>query len=87
MRGIESGKVFFYVEKDLQTVLAYENGKLKWKTNVISVCGKTSIGKAKIRIIKLKKEKLQITFGKRSWAEIEKVNGKIIFVALINNYR
>ena len=55
MRGIESGKVFFYVEKDLQTVLAYENGKLKWKTNVISVCGKPSTGKAEIRIMKLKK--------------------------------
>lgn len=53
MRGIVSGKVIYYVEKDLQTVLAYENGKLKWKTNVISVCGKPSAGKAEIRIMKL----------------------------------
>jgi hypothetical protein len=80
MRGIESEKVIYYVEKDLQTVSAYEKGKLKWKTNIISVCGKPSVGKAEIRCIKLKTQKLLITFGKHSWAEVDTVNGKTKFV-------
>ena len=46
------------MEKDLQNVSAYENGKQIWRTNVISVCGKPSVGKSEIRYIKLKVNKL-----------------------------
>ncbi|MFB3387556.1 hypothetical protein [Flavobacterium sp. LAR06] len=30
MRGIKSKNVVYYIEKDIQTLSAYENGKLKW---------------------------------------------------------
>lgn len=60
MRGIENNDVIYYIEKDIQTLSAYENGKLKWQANVISVCGKPSIGKSEIRVVKLKADKLLI---------------------------
>jgi hypothetical protein len=39
-RGLENKAIIFFIENDNQTLSAYENGKLKWKTNVIKVCGK-----------------------------------------------
>lgn len=80
MRGIENNDVIYYIEKDIQTLSAYENGKLKWQANVISVCGKPSIGKSEIRVVKLKADKLLIVFGKHSFAEVDIKNGKTIFL-------
>ncbi|MEN9655763.1 MAG: hypothetical protein RL311_689 [Bacteroidota bacterium] len=76
MRGIESNNVVYYIEKDIQTLSAYENGKLKWQTNIISVCGKPSVGKSEIRVIKPETYKLLIVFGKHSFAEVDIKNGK-----------
>ena len=55
---------------------AYANGKLKWQTNIISVCGKPSVGKPEIRVIKPKADKLLIVFGKHSFAQVDIKNGK-----------
>ena len=55
-RGIKSSDgIIYYVEKDLQTLTAYENGKVKWKTNIIENHGKPSVGKPEIRFVQLKK--------------------------------
>lgn len=79
MRGIESKNIIYYIEKDIQTLSAYKNGKLKWQTNIISVCGKPNVGKPEIRVIKPKGDKLLIVFGKHSFAEVDIKNGKTIF--------
>jgi hypothetical protein len=75
MRGIKSEKVIYFVENDLQTISAYRNGKLKWKTNIISVCGEPSVGKSEIRYMKLEAGKLFITYGKHNFAELDTGNG------------
>lgn len=80
MRGIERNKVIYFVEKDLQNVSAYKNGKLMWRTNVILVCGKPSIGKPEIRCLKFKVDKLLITYGKHSYGELDIVSGKAKFL-------
>lgn len=76
MRGIKSNNIVYYIEKDLQTLSAYENGKLKWQTNIISACDKPSVGKSDIRVIKPETDKLLIVFGKHSFAEVDIKNGK-----------
>ena len=75
MRGIKSRKVIYFIENDLQTISAYRNGKLKWKTNIISVCGKPGVGKSEIRHVKLEYGKLFVTYGKHSFAEVDTGNG------------
>ena len=80
MRGIESDNVIYYIEKDMQTLSAYTNRKLKWKTNIISVCGKPSIGKSEIRVIKLRVDKLSVVYGKHSFAEVDINTGKTEYI-------
>ena len=80
MRGIESDNVIYYIEKDMQTLSAYTNRKLKWKTNVISVCGKPGVGKSEIRVIKLSLDKLSVVFGKHSFAEVDIYTGKTQYI-------
>ena len=81
MRGIKSEKVIYFVENDLQTISAYRNGKLTWKTNIISVCGEPKVGKSEIRHMKLEAEKLFITYGKHSFAEVDAENGNVKYFA------
>jgi hypothetical protein len=80
MRGIESDNVIYYIEKDMQTLSAYINGKLKWETNIISVCGKPGVGKSEIRVIKLRVDKLSVVFGKHSFAEVDINTGKTEYI-------
>ena len=80
MRGIKNNKIIYFVENNLQTVSAYENGKLKWETNIIAVCGKPEVGKSEIRYVKLEEDKLVIVFGKHSFAEVNKNTGKTKFI-------
>ena len=79
-RGIEDKETVYFIENDNQTLSAYENGKLKWKTNVIKVCGKPEVGEPKIRYIKLNKKVIKVTFGKHSWAEVDVESGKTKFI-------
>jgi hypothetical protein len=80
MRGIEVNNVTYYIEKDMQTVSAYENGKIKWQTNIISVCGKPGVGKPEVRCLKIKGKILQVVFGKHSFANVNINNGKTKFI-------
>lgn len=77
-RGIKSSNgIIYYVEKDLQTITAYENGKVKWKTNIIRTCGKPSVGKPEIRFIRLKNGEINLTYGKHNFANVDISSGNI----------
>lgn len=80
MRGIKSENVIYYIENDMQTLSAYKNGKLKWQSNIISICGKPSVGESEIRVVKPKTEMIFIVFGKHSFAEVNKKNGETKFL-------
>ena len=79
-RGIEDKVIVYFIENDNQTLSAYENGKLKWQTNIIEVCGEPKVGEPKIRYIKLTEKVIKITFGKHSWAEVDIKSGKTKFI-------
>lgn len=70
-RGIKKNNIVYYVENDLQTISAYKGSKLKWQTNVISVCGEPKRGEAQIRYVGYNTDKLLIVMGKHNFAEID----------------
>jgi hypothetical protein len=79
-RGIkDKNGVVYFVEKDLQTLTAYEKNKTKWKTNIINVCGKPYMGEPKISSIELRDSSLWIVFGKHSFASVKTKDGKTTF--------
>lgn len=79
-RGIKKNNIVYYVENDLQTISAYKRSKLKWQTNVISVCGKPKKGEPEIRYVGYNSDKLLIVIGKHNFAEIDVNNGETKFV-------
>lgn len=79
-RGIEDKETIYFIENDNQTLSAYKNGKLKWKTNIIKVCGKPKVGEPKVRYIKLNEKVIQVIFGKHSMAEVDLQSGKTKFI-------
>ncbi|WP_417942444.1 hypothetical protein [Flavobacterium sp. RS13.1] len=79
-RGIKKNNIVYYVENDLQTISAYKRSKLKWQTNVISVCGKPKNGNPEIRYIGYNADKLLIVMGKHNFAEIDIHNGTTKFI-------
>jgi hypothetical protein len=79
-RGIKKNNIIYYVENDLQTISAYKRSKLKWQTNVISVCGKPKLGEAQIRYVGYNSDKLLIVMGKHHFAEIDINNGQTTLV-------
>lgn len=71
-RGIKKNNIIYYVENDLQTISAYKSNKLKWQTNVISVCGTPKRGEPQIRYVGYNDtNKLLIVMGKHNFAEID----------------
>ena len=70
-RGIKKNNIVYYVENDLQTISAYKRKKLKWQTNVISVCGEPQKGTPEIRYVGYNTDKLLIVMGKHHFAEID----------------
>ena len=74
-RGIKKNNIVYYVENDLQTISAYKRSKLKWQTNVISVCGKPKNGNPEIRYVGYNTNKLLIVMGKHNFAEIDVNSG------------
>lgn len=74
-RGIKKNNIIYYVENDLQTISAYKRSKLKWQTNVISVCGEPKCGEPQIRYVGYNANKLLIVMGKHNFAEIDINNG------------
>lgn len=76
-RGIESESgIIYYVEKDMKTLTAYENGKIKWQTNVVEICRQSTIGQPEIRYLKLENLTLTIIFDKHSFASVDVSAGK-----------
>jgi hypothetical protein len=80
-RGIESKTgVIYYVEKDLKTITAYENNKIKWQTNISKICN-NFIGKHDIWFMELSNDTLFIKFGSViSFANVDIKNGKATFL-------
>lgn len=77
-RGIKSHNgIIYYVEKDLQTLTAYKDGKVKWELNIVDSCGKPKVGKPEIRFIELNNHEIHLTFGKHSFAKVNISNGKL----------
>ena len=80
-RGIKKNSIVYYVENDLQTISAYKRSKLKWQTNVVSVCGKPKKGEPEIRYVGYNSDKLLIVIGKHNFAEIDINSGITTFTA------
>ena len=80
-RGIkgENGIVFF-VERDGQTLTAYTGDKKKWVVNIIKICGEPAVGKSEIRYLKLTESKIEIIFGKHSYASVDIENGRVKYL-------
>lgn len=72
------GKIFFYMNKKTQEILAYQEGKVIWKQDVMKVCGKPLVGKPEIRAIWIKNKNLQIVHGKHDYAKIEIETGELV---------
>ncbi|MBB4802029.1 hypothetical protein HNP37_002090 [Flavobacterium nitrogenifigens] len=79
-RGIKKNNIVYYVENDLQTISAYKKSKLKWQTNVVSVCGKPKKGEPEIRYVGYNSNKLIIVMGKHHFAEIDINSGATTIV-------
>ncbi|WP_269236423.1 hypothetical protein [Flavobacterium flavigenum] len=79
MRGIEVANIIYYIENDLQTLKAYENGKVKWETNIIKILGNPKIGKPEIRVLTFNNLTITISYGKHDFAVVSIETGVIKF--------
>ena len=77
-RGIEAPNGLIYiVDKNLKILSAYQNGKIKWKSDIVKVCGKPTVGKSEIGYIKLDGNKIFLTFGKHDYANVNIADGEV----------
>jgi hypothetical protein len=75
-RGIQSNiHDIFYVSEDMQTLIAFHDGQIKWKADIIKACGTPFIGQPAIRYIKLDQGQIFITYGKHDFAQVNIVTG------------
>jgi len=80
-RGIKADNgIIFLVEKDGQTLTAYDKDEIKWTVNIIRACGKPKVGKPEVRHIKLTEDKIQITFGTHDFASVDVKDGKVKYL-------
>ena len=76
-RGIKADNgVIYFVEKDGQTLTAYENNETKWTVNIIKVCREPAVGKPEIRYIKLTGDEIDVVFGIHDFASVNIQDGK-----------
>ena len=64
------------VEEDKKTLTAYENNKIKWQINIIEACGDPGVGAPEIRHLKINADKIEVTFGKHTFASVNIKDGK-----------
>src|SRR5689334_19476256 len=69
-QGISDAGFVYYVESDRKNISAYQNDKLRWRTNVIDSYHFDIVGLPQIRFIKLEDKTLHIVFGKHNFADI-----------------
>ena len=78
MRGIESStKEIFYVDENMQTLIALQNGQVKWRADIIKTCGTPFVGNPSIRYLKLEHDKISVVYGKHDFASVDITTGKI----------
>jgi hypothetical protein len=77
-RGIKADNgIIYVVERDGQTLTAYDKTNIKWTVNIIETCRRPKVGKSEIRYIKLTEDKILITFGKHDFASVDIEGGKV----------
>jgi hypothetical protein len=77
-RGIQTNNHdIFYVGENLQTVMAFHDGQIKWKADIIMACGLPFVGKPTIRYMKLEQGEIFVTYGKHDYARVNILTGKI----------
>jgi hypothetical protein len=80
-RGIKADDgIIYLVERDGQTLTAFDKSNIKWTVNIIKTCGQPKVGKPEIRHIKLSEDKIQITFGKHDFASVDIKDGKVKYL-------
>ena len=80
-RGIKAGDgIIYLIEKDRQTLTAYDKIEIKWTVNIIKACGEPEVGKPEVRYIKLTEDKIEITFGKHDFASVDIKDGKVKYL-------
>ncbi len=71
-RGFKYQNINYFVDEDLQTVVAMKNGKITWKRNVVLECEKSKSSKSKIQGLKLHKGLLHAIYsGNDIWIELD----------------
>lgn len=80
-RGIKADNgIIYLVEKDGQTLTAFDNNEIKWTVNIIKICGQPRAGRPEIRRIMLTENEIEITFGKHDFASVEIKDGKVKYL-------
>lgn len=78
-RGIEADNGMIYlVEPNMKVLTAYKDGVQRWKADIIAKCGEPMVGKAEIRFIKLNGDKINVVFGKHSYAVVSIATGNVV---------
>ena len=69
--------VTYSLSRDSTSIIASENGKIKWQANVLLFCGKPFIGENKIRYYKTSGKEIDVVYGMHAFASIDIETGKI----------
>jgi len=69
------------VEADGRTVTAVDrDGKIRWSVDVIAERGEPFVGDPLIRDVKVEQERVNVVFGKHSFASIDIETGKVSYL-------
>jgi hypothetical protein len=80
-RGIEAASgIIYLVEKNMQTLTAYQNDTILWKANILENYPPPLVGKPEIRFIRLDTNYVFVTFGKHCFANVDISNGSIKYL-------
>jgi hypothetical protein len=93
MRGINYKNIIYYIEKDLETITAYqENGSIKWQMQMKDIFECPCVGEPGIRFIMIgnqmvygdvfdiKDDELFIVYAKHDFAKININTGEAIYL-------
>lgn len=75
--SLHNSSITFKVEKDSATIIAYQNGAVKWQTNVLKFCDSAKVGRNKIRHSILISGEIQVTYGKHNYASVNVETGEV----------
>lgn len=81
LRGYKSAEgVVYFIEKDMRTLSAYEENRILWRVDIIATLKEEScVGMPVILAINVGAQKIDITYCKHSYAEVDKKSGEVKF--------